>query len=77
MFTLKLLLLLPDLPLRCFPVWGVLHLAVAALRLHFTCIYMSRPGMISSHDFVVTLTGSESLVLPLPVNMDFVYIEPF
>lgn len=26
-FTLKLLLL-PDLPLRCFPVWGVLHLAV-------------------------------------------------
>lgn len=68
----------PRLALEMLPILGCAALGcVAALRLHFTWISMSRPGMINSHDFVVALTGFESLVPPLTINVDFVYIEPF
>lgn len=64
----------PRLALEMLPSLGYAALGcVAALRLHFMWIYMSRPGMINSHDFVVLLTRFESPVLPFTISMDFAY----
>lgn len=47
----------PRLALEMLPSLGYVALGcVVALRLHFMWIYMSRPGMINAHDFVVLLT---------------------
>lgn len=53
--------LLPDLPLRCFPVWNVLQFA--AVWVCSDCIsheLVCQPVMINACDFMVILTGFES-----------------